>query len=232
MNLGDDLISYQKAPRSAAVADLLAQPSLSLIGSPDAAQLLGTLRAAVSLLPGPLAEMEIKERDFLGQRIYTLTIPDLTGGGKPTPLHLAASGGYLAISSDAATLEEYLRRSDSPAKPLAAFSGLREAAERVGGAGRGLFGFQNDAETLRLFWEALRTNKNLWSEVLTGQNPALKGALEEGDFQKTLQEWLDFSLLPPFEQVARYLHFTVYAGEASSTGYRLTFFSPMPPALR
>lgn len=232
MNLGDDLISYQKAPRSAAVADLLTQPALTLIGSPNPGQLLGALRSAVSLLPGPLASTEIKEREFLGQRIYTMTLPDMTGGDRPSELHCSASGGYLAISSDAATLEEYLRRSDSPPKPLAALPGLREAAERAGGAGRGLFGFQNDAESLRLFWEALRTNKNLFSDVVTGQNPALKGVMEEDEFQKKLGEWLDFSLLPPFEQVARYRHITVFSGEASSTGYRLTFFSPMPPALR
>lgn len=233
MNLGDDLIAYQKPPRSTAPADLLAQPSLTLIGSPNAGQLLGALRSAISLLPGPLATAEIKEREFLGQRIYTLTIPDLTGGGKPTPIHLAASGGYLAISGDTAILEEFLRRADSGAKPLAGVPGLREAAERVGGTANGLFGFQNDAESLRVFWEALRGNKNLFMDLLTSQNPALKGALsEEEDVQKAVSEWLDFSLLPPFEQVARYFHFSVFAGENSNAGYRLRFFSPTPPGLR
>lgn len=233
MNLGDDLIVYQKPPRSPAPADLLAQPSLTLIGSPNPAQLLGALRSAISLLPGPLATMDIKEREFVGQRIYTLTIPDMTGGGQPTSIHLAASGGYLAVSSDTAILEEYLRRADSGVKPLAGLPGLREAADRVGGTANGLFGFQNDAESLRAFWNALRGNQNLFADLLTGQNPALKGALgEEEQFQKTLSEWLDFSLLPPFEQVARYFYISVFAGEVSSAGYRLRFFTPTPPALR
>lgn len=233
MNLGDDLIAYQKPPRSTAPADLLAQPSLTLIGSPNPGQLLGALRSAISLLPGPLATAEIKEREFLGQRIYTLTIPDLTGGGKPTPIHLAASGGYLAISGDTAMLEEFLRRADAGAKPLAGVPGLREAAERVGGTANGLFGFQNDAESLRVFWEALRGNKNLFMDLLTSQNPALKGALsEEEDVQKAVAEWLDFALLPPFEQVARYFHFSVFAGEISNAGYQLRFFTPTPPGLR
>lgn len=233
MNLGDDLIAYQKPPRSTAPADLLAQPSLTLIGSPNPGQLLGALRSAVSLLPGPLATAEIKEREFLGQRIYTLSIPDLTGGDKPTPIHLAASGGYLAVSGDAAMIEEFLRRADSGAKPLVGLPGLREAAERVGGTANGLFGFQNDVESLRSIWDALRGNKNLFMDLLTSQNPALKGALsEEEEVQKAVTEWLDFSLLPPFEQVARYFHFSVFAGEASNAGYRLRFFSPTPPGLR
>jgi hypothetical protein len=233
MNLGDDLISYQKAPRSTAPADLLAQPSLTLIGSPNPGQLLGALRSAVSLLPGPLATMEIKDREFLGQRIYSLVIPDMTGGGKPTDLHFVASGGYLAISADTAILEEYLRRAESRPKPLAEFPGLREAAEKVGGTGTGLFGFQNDAETMRVVWEALRSNKNLFMDLVTAQNPFLKEAMsEQDDFQKTLAEWLDFSLLPPFERVARYFHFTVFAGQASNAGYLLKFFSPTPPGLR
>lgn len=233
MNLGDDLIAYQKPPRSPAPADLLAQPSLTLIGSPNPGQLLGALRAAISLLPGPLATMEVKEREFLGQRIYTLTIPDMTGGNQPKPLHLAASGGYLAISGDTAILEEYLRRADSGLKPLAGLPGLREAADRVGGTANGLFGFQNDAESLRAFWEAVRGNKNLFVDLITAQNPALKGALsDEEEVQKAISAWLDFSLLPPFEQVARYFHISVFAGEASGAGYRLRFFTPTPPGLR
>jgi hypothetical protein len=233
MNLGDDLIGYQKAPRSTAPADLLAQPSLTLIGSPNAAQLLGALRSAISLLPGPLGSMEIKEREFLGTRVYALTVPDLGGTGQANQIHFAASGGYLAFAGDAATIEEYLRRAESKPKPLAELPGLREAADRVGGTGNGLFGFQNDAEAVRMFWEAFRSNKNLFMELVTTQNPALKGALGGNeDFQKVIAEWVDFSLLPPFEQVAKYFHITVYGGKSSNAGYTLKTFSPMPPKLR
>lgn len=233
MNLGDDLIGYQKAPRSTAPADLLAQPSLTLIGSPNAPQLLGALRSAISLLPGPLGAMQIKEREFLGTRVYALTVPDLTGTGQENQFHFAASGGYLAFAGDAATLEEYLRRAESKPKPLAELPGLREAADRAGGTGSGLFGFQNDAEGLRMFWEAFRSNKNLFMELVTTQNPALKGAVGGNeDFQKVIAEWVDFSLLPPFEQVAKYFHITVYAGKSSNAGYTLKIFSPQPPRLR
>lgn len=233
MNLGDDLIGYQKAPRSTAPADLLAQPALTLIGSPNAAQLLGALRSAVSLLPGPLGSMEIKEREFLGTRVYALTVPDLAGTSRENQIHFAASGGYLAFAGDAATLEEYLRRAESKPKPLAELPGLREAADRVGGSSSGLFGFQNDAESIRMFWEAFRSNKNLFVDLVTTQNPALKGAMGGNeDFQKVIAEWVDFSLLPPFEQVAKYFHITVYAGKSSNAGYTLKTFSPLSPKLR
>ncbi len=233
MNLGDDFMGYQKPPRSSTPADLLAQPALTLIGSPNAAQLLSTLRTALTLLPGQLAQMEMKERDFLGQRIYCLTIPDLTGSGQVGQFHLTASGGYLAFSDDAAILEEYLRRAENRPKPLAELPGLREAAERAGGAGYGLFGFQNDAEVTRPYWEALRSNKNLLVDLVTAQNPVLKDSREDADqFTRQLAEWLDFSLLPPFDQVAHYFHISVLSGRASSTGYALRFFSPTPPKLR
>jgi hypothetical protein len=233
MNLGDDLIGYQKPPKSTAVADLLSQPSLSLIGSPNAEQLLGALRSAVSLLPGPLASMEIKDREFLGRRIYSLQIPDMTGSGSATQLHLAASGGYLALGGDAATLEEYLRSTETKPKPLSGLPGLREAAERVGGMSTGLFGVQNDAEAVRVFWEALRGNKNLFLDLVGAQNPALKESMAENDeVAKTITEWADFSLLPPFGQVAKYFHLTVYAGKASSAGYLLKAYTPMAPGLK
>lgn len=233
MNLGDDLIGYQKPPKSTAVADLLNQPSLSLIGSPNPERLLGTLRSAIALLPPPLSTMEIKDREFLGRRIYSITVPDFTGSGTPTQIHLAASGGYLAVGGDAATIEEYLRSADSRPKPLAATPGLAAAAEKVGGTATGLFGFQNDVEALRMFWEAIRSNKSLFWDIVFAQNPALDSESEEiQGIQKQVSEWLDFSLLPPFEQVSKYFHITVYAGQAPASGYVLKAFSPVPPKMK
>jgi hypothetical protein len=232
MNLGDDLIGWQKAPKSTAPADLLSQPSLSLIGSPNADQLLGALRGAAALVPLP-GGLDIKEREFLGRKIHTLTLPDFARTGKANEVHLAASGGYLAIAQDTAILEEYLRSSDTKPKPLAEFPGLKEAADKVGGMSTGLFGFQNDAELLKPFWEALRSNKNLFFELVTAQNPALKGAMgEQEEIQKKIAEWADFSLLPAFDQVAKYFHFSVYAGQASNAGYLLKTYMPTPPRMK
>lgn len=229
LNLGDDLIGYQKAPKSAEPKDLLSQPSLFLLGSANADPLLHALRSALALLPTPL-----KDREFLGRRIYTITLPDLTGSGSPSELHLSASGGYLAIAGDTGTLEEYLRSSDTKPKPLAETPGLREAAQKLGGTGTGMFGFQNDAEQIRPYWDAVRTNPGLFFGLAAAQNPALEEAL--GDDQKELEqkitEWVDFALLPEFSKVAKYFYHTLYTGTMSSGGYTLRTFTPLPPQLR
>ncbi len=234
MNLGDDLVGYQKPAKSSAPADLMSQPSLFLLGSPNAEQMLGTLRSLVGMIPGPDGPLQFKDREFLGRHIYTLTLPDMTGSGKPNQIHLAASGGYAAFAADTGILEEYLRSSETKPKPLAEFPGLKAAAEKVGGMSTGLFGFQNDAEQLRPFWEALRTNKGLFFDLITAQNPAVNGMLgdKREEFEKQLAEWADFSLLPPFPQVAKYFSFTVYAGRASNTGYNLKALTPVPPQMQ
>ena len=223
MNLGDDLLGYQKAPKSAEPKDLLSQPSLVLLASANAERLLAALRSAVALLPPPLSAAPLKDREFLGRRIYTLTLPDLTGGETPSQLHLAASGGYVAFAGDAAMLEEYLRSSETRPKPLAEFPGLRDAAQKLGGTETGLFGFQNDADQLKPFWEAVRTNKGLFFDLAAAQNPAAEAAIGEkrDEIQSQIAEWLDFSLLPEFSRVAKYFHITLYAGKTSAAGYTL-----------
>jgi hypothetical protein len=99
----------------------------------------------------------------------------------------------------------------------------------------GLFGYQNDAEQLRPFWEALRSNRSLFFDLAASQNPALREALGEGkeeEIETEIAKWVDFSLLPEFEKVAKYFHLTVYAGNTSSSGYTLTTFSPLSPRLK
>jgi len=49
---------------------------------------------------------------------------------------------------------------------------------------------------------------------------------------KTIKEWMDFSLLPPYEKIAKYFYFTVYAGGSSVDGLTFKMFAPVPPALR
>jgi len=43
---------------------------------------------------------------------------------------------------------------------------------------------------------------------------------------------LDYSLLPDYEKVAKYFHYTVRAGSANVDGITFKFFSPTPPALK
>ena len=49
---------------------------------------------------------------------------------------------------------------------------------------------------------------------------------------KGLKDWLDFSLLPPFDQIAKYFSFTVYSGSANADGLSYRIFSPVPPQLK
>src|SRR5439155_1626699 len=72
-NLGDDIISYQKSPRGSTLADLNSAPSLFLLGSPNAEKLAAALKTISSLLPPQLTN--IKERELLGRKVYSLALP-------------------------------------------------------------------------------------------------------------------------------------------------------------
>jgi hypothetical protein len=47
-----------------------------------------------------------------------------------------------------------------------------------------------------------------------------------------IQDWLDFSLLPPFEKISKYMYFHVYSGGANAQGIVFKTFSPTPPLLK
>ena len=50
--------------------------------------------------------------------------------------------------------------------------------------------------------------------------------------EANLNAWMDFTLLPPFERVAPYFSFTVYALSANTDGLTLKLFARAPAALR
>jgi hypothetical protein len=233
-NLGDDLVGYQKAPRSLDPKALANQPALVMLGSANADQLLGALRQTLSLLPEPFSTTPLKEREFLGRRIYSLSLGEESGSDTVAEFHFSTSGGYALLANEPAIVEEYLRSSEVRPKPLSGTAGLAEAAQKVGGTETGLFGFQNDLEQLKPYWQALRANPGLFFDVAAAQNPAVEGLLggDRSEIEKAITDWADFKLLPEFEKVARYFHFTIYAGQTSSAGYTLRTFSPLPPGLR
>jgi hypothetical protein len=49
---------------------------------------------------------------------------------------------------------------------------------------------------------------------------------------KGLREWVDFSLLPPFDKISKYFYFAVYGGGATVDGLTLKMFVPVPPQLK
>ncbi|HEX4645504.1 MAG TPA: hypothetical protein VH598_07830, partial [Verrucomicrobiae bacterium] len=233
-NLGDDMITYQKSPRGSSPADLNSPPSLFLIGSPNPEQLAGALKSLPlgMFLQGGGA---ITEREFLGHKILSMSLPapPRAGGAPSTPgtLSLAASGGYLAVTSDTGMLEEYLRSGQGQGKSLRESPGLGEAMQKVAGSGTSLFGYSNDGEGMRVTFESFKKNAN---------GPGLLAALGPLTFPLGLDEsklkdalsGLDFSLLPAYDQVAKYFYFSVYAGNASAEGLNLKLYAPTPPQLK
>lgn len=234
-NLGDDIISYEKAPPTDAAAGTSA-PSVSLIGSPHADQLCAALKATLGALAifNPQAGSP-KEREFLGHKIYSSPMPPLPmmpmmAAPAAKSLHYAAGGSYVALSTDPAMVEEYLRSSDSQAKALRETSGLLEASQKIGGMATGLFGYINGAETGRISYEG-RKKSSSSSSKSDSVNP-MSAALPWLDVMKTIKPWFDDSLLPSYDKVSKYMYFRVYSGSATVDGLSFKLFVPTPPALR
>lgn len=229
-NLGDDMITYEKPARGSSLSELASAPSIYLLGSPKPEELAIALKSLLALV-GQQTGAAPEEREFLGRKIYSIPVRSLglpmgaaAGSGTPMTLRYAASGGYLAMSTDVSILEEFLRTSETQAKSLKETPGLSEAAQRVLGGGSSLFGFENQAESIRGWFEMLRKN----SDAAT--NSAVAAILPA--VSADLKDWADFSLLPPFEQVSKYFYFTVYGAGATVDGLGFKMFSPLPPGVK
>nr|HVY68331.1 hypothetical protein [Verrucomicrobiae bacterium] len=231
-NLGDDVVLVQRPPRGEGLEALQNAPGLTLLGSPDAEQLAQAIKAAAAL--SPTGGDGLKEREFLGKKIYSLPLP-------PSPeskfaeryFNFAASGGYVAMSGDAATLEEYLRNHEDAAKPLRATPGLDDAAQRVGGMNTGWFGYENQSESLRRMLELAKNSPELFDKLV--QKPGAKNPDDEDDDDEDkapAKPWLDYKLLPPFEKISKYFNYSIYAGVASADGFSIKWFAPVPPQLK
>jgi len=224
-NLGDDWISYQKKSAGATSADLNQAPSIFIFGTAHPDQAALALKRVLGF--GVSHENAPATRDFLGRKIYTIPLPARRAAGAttatPRSLYCTASGGYVAISGNVSMIEDYLRSADSHAKPLRETDGLAEAARHVGGTGTGLFGYDNQRELMRAFFAALKNDPH---------SAPGGGNLLRGLWGKNLGDWLDFSLLPDYDQVAKYFFFTVYSGSANMDGLTFKFFTPCPPQLR
>ena len=237
-NLGDDLVSYEKAPRGDSPAERSSPPSLFLLGSPNAESLAASLKSVLvyaSQQPGSPPE----EREFLGRKIYSVSLKGMmmpfgTAAGPATPrtLSYAASGGYVAFSSDPSMVEEYLRSSEGVRNTLRERAGLAEAAQKVTGPGSSLFGYENQVETTRSFVESLRKNSGSAGAASGAAANLVPGALNVPATIQNLKGLMDFSLLPSFDSIAKYFSFSVYGGSATAEGLSLKFFSPVPPGVK
>jgi len=225
-NLGDDLMVYQKPPKEGQPV-VATPPQLLLIGSPQPAQLVETIRVIGMLSPvdGP------KEREFLGKKIYAIATPamgvpqgDDAEGAAPAPqiLSFTASGGYVALSTDSALIEEFLRRGEDSDKSLRDLPGLNAAIQKAGGGDLGLLLVENQRDTARSLFASFKDDP---------ENLGVYGLLIPPDAEEELTQWLDPALLPPFDQIAKYFGITVTTGQITPEGWHFNVFTPTPPNL-
>ena len=230
-NLGDDIVSYQKAPRGSTLAELSSPPSLTLISSPAPEKLAAALKIAMSSF-GQAGPDGLKDREFLGRKIYSMPLPAAQVPGqpkqKPKSFHFAASGGYIGLTTDEAMLEEYIRSSESSGKSLAETAGLSAAAQKIGGFSTGMFAYENQAEGLRALFEMLKKNGGDMAQLFGASTLSAPGVENPADKFKA---FADFSLLPAFDSVAKYFYFTTYTGGFDADGFTVRIFTPTPPGL-
>lgn len=227
--LGDDIINIGWAPEKNDLQSLASPPSVTLIKSEKPKDTLASILTITSLaLPAP------EKKEFLGRTIHTFEF----GGGfdeqqAPASFHLSAADGYLVMSGNRKALEDYLRGPNQNQKQLANLKGLKAAAEKIGGMKAGMFGFQNDVATMKIVMETFRENPDLlkaMADAFPGI-PVPNDGPGPGGLSDVDLDWLDFKLLPAFEKVRKYFHFTIYNMTTDDKGMRIRAFSPTPPEL-
>ena len=221
-NLGDDWLSYDKAPVGTSLPELSQSRGIFLFAAANPEQTILALKTAAALIV--TQEGAPAPRDFLGHTIHTVVWrpqASPTGGTIQTCLYFAISSGYVAVSADVSMLEEFLRSAGKPPRPLSATPGLADALPSVGGAGNGLFGYEDQRAVMRTVFAGLKL-----SASGGGSGQSLVPMLP-----KATTDWIDFSLLPDYETVAKYFYLKIFTGATTPEGITFRGFSPRPPQL-
>lgn len=231
-NLGDDFIAFEKPGRGSSAEEKAAPRALYLIGSPNPDQLAAALKGLLVIVSPEAANPQ--SREFLGKKIFSLKLPMMRrtapgGTSVNTSLSYVASSGYVAIGTDDAMLEEFLRSSEGPGKALRDLPGLTEAAAKIGGQSTGWFSYEDEAAMMRLLFETLKQSAG---DTNSATPSVLASAIPFASPEKKLKDWLDFSLLPNFDAVAKYFGYTVCAGHTTVEGITFKFYSPTPATLK
>ena len=214
-NLNDDLIIYQKPVTGNSLAELNDPPTLYLVAVANPEAMINAIKT-VTAISNP-RESEAPVREFLGRKIYSIGVKPGVGAAPGRSWFASSSGGYVAFSSDSAILEEFLRNADGRNKPLREDPGLLSALQYLGGAGGGLFGYENQRETLRVAFKAMKN-------TVAADNTMKM-------FPPVVRQWLDFTLLPDFDAVSKYFYISTFVGGANSEGLTFKAFTPRPPQL-
>jgi hypothetical protein len=93
----------------------------------------------------------------------------------------------------------------------------------------GFFGYKNQSEAMRSMVETLRKESGTLANLF-GNNP-VAGRLGV-DSPDKLKDWLDFSLLPPFDQISKYFYLNVWSGNVTPDGFSFRIHSPTPPQMK
>jgi hypothetical protein len=219
-NLGDDIISYGKAPSGNTAAEMKNAPGIVLIATPNPDQMIQAVKVVAGLV-SPQDPAAAAPRDYHGHKIYSIAMrPQRAPGGKTIaqpPILLSSANGYLAVTTDEGSLEEFLRSGDGDVKPLRENPALADAAAHVGGLGTGMLSYQNARDAMRVSFVFLKD--------AAAANPALNMVAPN------VRDWLDFSLLPDFDAVSKYFYITVFSASSNAEGLNFKAFSPRPPQL-
>ena len=226
-NFGDDLMIYQMPSKGLSLNDLGSGPMVALFKSPNPAELIKGIGAVPGILPPPLNEAALEPRKLGTHTAHSFGVMELpdpsTGELVASEVLFAVKDGYLAVSTDPDLLQGLL---DGKAQqPLAKRDRLAAAVAAVGGTNSGLFAYQNDRVMMLSMMDTLRANADQF-EMIFSMIPM------EGLDEVSLNDWLDFSLLPKGGKIAKYFDITVYGAKTDARGVTLKLFSPRPPGLK
>lgn len=221
-SIGDDFISYEKAPKNGN------SPAINLVGARNPDQLLNGLRVLLRMLPEPVGGAPLKEREFLGRKVYSVNLAPAGVPAAPgSELQLSSTANYVVIARDNAILEEYLRSAESPPKPLRDLPGLNDAAQKMGGLNTGWFSFENQSETMRSGIEEAKKNPDKDQEESIGISLSLIG-----NRSSLVSDWIDYSALPPFDRIAKYFYYSLLTASSTPEGISFRIAAPTPPGLK
>lgn len=234
-NLGTDLVLVERMDRVGGLRDLGNPPKLLLWGTPKPDLLVRGIRALGSLAPTGGDPLSQKEWTTNGHVLRTMVLESAEGVTNRA-VTFGRVGESVAISGSPGVVEAYaLSVTNGVVGVVGGGRALRTdpaflaAVERVRGGDGGLLGYRNAAVSMRLFFDVVRVNpgevERVWDQVRV---PSRLAGVEGG---RPLKEWVDFSLLPPYEAVSKYFGFTVFAGRSTKDGLMWTWHAPTPEGL-
>ncbi len=218
-NLGDDLATIVMPAEGAELEAIAQQPQMFLIGSGGADKLLYSAKILSSMVPN----LEVETTDFLGRKVLSANVA--SGEGIEMGLFMTSHDGYLMITQNRPMLEQILRGNVTGARKLTGSSAFRRAVDKVGGTGTGLFGFDDPEKSLGPLLGAIKNEPDLFQEIVDNITSSLSLAEEEAE------SWIDLSLLPNADVIAKYLEVSVYAGLLDNDGFKMKIYTPDPEGL-